>query len=293
VRDLCKEAGIEVFEVEVGETNVLTKMHQLEREGYFVPLGVEAYNGGTILFGSEVRDGTLVMLLLSLCLSDKGVFAQLKRLLGERQPWGEACSLYDIWSHLPSYRTIQGECISSESASNQEKFKLAVEEVFERKKKIIPHRGFLLEDFPEVEFVAARISNSEETMILKGRGKRIKQDGGFKIVLIDRLKRRHFIWFRGSKTELGLLRTCADSPDTHMAIKLAVLEEQILQEASRICRDGSTDSIHGTGNSSLTVKAHPRFRKIVILAKSPSLLPGIISYALKRLRLILCEQGKI
>ena len=40
--------GAQVFLVETGEINVVSKMHQLRQQGYDVPVGVEGANGGTV-----------------------------------------------------------------------------------------------------------------------------------------------------------------------------------------------------------------------------------------------------
>ena len=54
--------GAEVFVVETGEINVVSKMHALREAGYDVPVGVEGANGGTIFESATCRDGLQVAL---------------------------------------------------------------------------------------------------------------------------------------------------------------------------------------------------------------------------------------
>ena len=104
--ELAQYFGAEVFEAETGEINVVTKMHQLEEQGYFVPIGIEGYNGGSILFGTEVRDGTLVGLLAGLVLSDRSVFNTLQATLN-RPVVEDTYNFVDVLEALPRYYTRQ------------------------------------------------------------------------------------------------------------------------------------------------------------------------------------------
>jgi phosphomannomutase len=60
VKQVAAAFGAELFEVETGEINVVTKMRELERHNISAVVGVEGPNGGTVFSGTTCRDGTLV-----------------------------------------------------------------------------------------------------------------------------------------------------------------------------------------------------------------------------------------
>lgn len=245
VVEIAEKFGVEVVEVEVGEANVVTVMHELEQGvypgkesiKYFVPMGMEGANGGTIFMGTEVRDGALTALMCILALSDRSVFDELARRMdkkneGEVNNAGEKFLLLDILNILPKYYTKQENLKEKGVALSQEKIKKNLEEAFIS--RIIPasENGlFKISGLGDKTFKMYQILNYEETRVLPGRGNRKNHTGGFKILLIDADNKKHFIWFRGSKTESGLFRAVVDSPDYDMAQLLFEVQKSLYKES--------------------------------------------------------------
>jgi len=227
---LCEKLGIEVVEVEIGEANVVTKMHQLEQEGYFVPIGIEGYNGGTILFGSNIRDGTQTALLSLFGLSNMEGFNYLRKSLGLEEWKEKAYSLQDILNSLPVYYTAQSN-IFAETELSQEEIKDGLENAFEAKVKYLDGTNFTLGGLEGAEFASYEFLNYEETRVLHGKSSRVTGTGGFKILLTDIRGNRHFMWFRGSKTEKGVFRICADSSEKDLSERLFRLQQELYKEA--------------------------------------------------------------
>ncbi|MBU4342845.1 MAG: 6-phosphogluconolactonase [Candidatus Omnitrophica bacterium] len=232
VWELCSQLGIEVFEVETGEVNVVSKMHELEAEGYFVPIGIEGYSGGTVFRGTEIRDGTLTALLALSVLSDIDTLGYFKEHfdLKVRKDVNDYV-LSDILECLPEYHTHQTDLEAEGVQLTQRQIKSNLEEVFERKIIAVSQGKFTVEGLNGIEFVSYEFLNYEETNMFKGKGNREKQTGGFKILLTDTQGKRHFMWFRGSKTEAGVFRVCVDSPDEDISEALKGLQEELYQSA--------------------------------------------------------------
>ncbi len=244
VAEIAEKFGVEVIEVETGEANIVTVMHELEQgkypgkegEKYFVPMGMEGANGGTIFMGTEVRDGTLTALMCVLALSDKAVFNELAKRMGkneeERLHAGQKFSLLDILNILPKYYTRQEDFKEKGITLSQQEIKEGLESAFIDRIKPTSENGlFNIFGLGDKEFKAYQIVNYEETRVLVGMGNRKSQTGGFKIALIDTENKKYFIWFRGSKTESGLFRAVVDSPDSIVTEKLAELQRELYQHA--------------------------------------------------------------
>ncbi|HTY44873.1 MAG TPA: glucosamine-6-phosphate deaminase, partial [Patescibacteria group bacterium] len=230
VHDLAKMFGAEIVEVDIGEANVVTRMHELEQEGYFVPIGVEGYNGGTIFMGTEVRDGTLTALMSLLMLSSRALIDELCAMTGRSIPPGDYM-LTDILEILPRYHTIQSDLREDGVTLSQSVIKERLEEAFLMRVRSAGKGAFRIEGLEGMEFNQYEFRNAEETRVLVGKRNRINQDGGFKILLTDTRGNLHFIWFRGSKTEAGVFRTAADSADPQIAEKLFELQQSMYRFA--------------------------------------------------------------
>ncbi len=251
--ELCRKLGIDVFETDNGETNIVTGMHKLENEGFFVPIGIEAYNGGTILFGSEVRDGTLSALLYLLVNSDTAASEMLKRL-----------------TNTPAYHTIQ-EQRTTDMPTIDATAKKQIAGNFKRRIQDIPGKGFRVDGLGETVFARLEILTHEETDTFELADDVITGSGGFKILLTDTIGDRHFMWFRSSKTEPGILRLCADSKDAAMVSLLAKLQEALYTQDA-----GGYPSDHPARK----MTRRPFLISFLIAAASGMLLPqlGCVSF---------------
>ncbi|MFC1570629.1 pyridoxal-phosphate dependent enzyme [Candidatus Omnitrophota bacterium] len=229
IKDVAKEFGVEVFEVETGEVNVVSKMHELEEEGYFVPMGMEA--SGTIYRGSEVRDGSLTALLYMLTLGEINNSPKMRGLLGLREDRADY-TLIDILSTLPKQYTFQRKLESDGVTLRPGTLQERLEDLFEEKLLYSSEgEGFKVEGLGDTEFISYEFLNYEGTRVRKGKGARKTRDGGFKILLTDIGGDKHFMQFRESRTESGIIRVCTDSPDSSLGVTLNNLVESLYDEA--------------------------------------------------------------
>jgi len=141
-------------------------------------------------------------------------------------------SLQDILNILPKYYTIQKDLKEEGVTASSEVVKARLEAAFTKRIKEDSNKGtFKIEGLWDKEFKEYKFLNYEETRVLEGMGNRVTQTGGFKILLTDTDDKRHFIWFRGSKTELGVFRACVDSPDKNLSQDLSRLQNFLYKEA--------------------------------------------------------------
>jgi len=235
VAEIAIRFGAEVVEADIGEANIVTKMHELEKEGFFVPIGVEGYNGGTIFMGTEVRDGTLTALMSILALSEKGIFQRLSEKMGMEDRYQQFSnnlySLEDILDILPRYNTVQGDLTSDDAAFSSEDIKNRIEDAFRSRIRDVSEGIFQIDGMEGVKFKKYELRYFEETRVFINKDDRKDKTGGFKIVLTDIEGREHFLWFRGSKTQPSLFRIASDSSDYDLAKKLAEFQESLYKEA--------------------------------------------------------------
>jgi len=97
VKQVAAAFGADVFEVETGEINVVTKMQDLERQGLCAVIGVEGPNGGTIFAGTTCRDGTLVGAGALLAAADEELARARADLDAERQRRAEDAEQQQRW----------------------------------------------------------------------------------------------------------------------------------------------------------------------------------------------------
>jgi hypothetical protein len=235
VAEIARRFGVEVIEVDVGEANVVTRMHELEKEGFFVPIGVEGYNGGTIFMGTEVRDGTLTALMSILALSEREVFQRLSERMGREKEYKQfldkSYSLEDILGVLPHYNTVQGDLTSDAVVLSIEEVKYSIEHAFRNRIENTPEGIFTINGIRDMKFKKYEFRYYEETRVYVNKDDRRNKTGGFKIVLTDVHGREHFLWFRGSKTQPALFRIACDSSDSDFSQALSEFQKSLYIEA--------------------------------------------------------------
>ncbi len=211
--------GAEIFKVETDEINVVTKMHQLRRDGYDVPVGVEGPNGGTIFGESTCRDGLQTALCAALGDEEPKLAEQLRLTLlqnGFKAPAGKL-RLPGILAALPKHfnRMLR---IEGSSSSPHGEIKARMEELFAQ--KVWPalsnkYRSYRFANFEGTEQVEKR--TGDET-------------GGWRIELEDG-KERAFVFARGSRTESGVWRLIVDDPDATRGARLLSAASDLMRMA--------------------------------------------------------------
>ena len=193
----------EVFHVETGEINVVTKMHILRNEGYDVPVGVEGANGGTIFETSTCRDGLQAALSAALAESQPEVAREWVRIAsktnGQIFDASRSVSLPELVASVPMNPNVMLR-LSSRPISHGE-LKKNIEQYFTD--SIWPR---LSSRFTSFEF-----QNFEETQQVS---KRTGDESGGWRVLMKSPDRRAAIFLRGSRTEAGIWRMIIDADDS-------------------------------------------------------------------------------
>ncbi|MHB9037447.1 MAG: hypothetical protein ACYC64_12340 [Armatimonadota bacterium] len=194
--------GAEVFHVETGEINVVTKMHKLRMEGYDVPVGVEGANGGTIFETSTCRDGLQAALSAALAESQPQVAREWVRISskvnGSHVDPTQPLSLDQLVATVPTNPNVMLRLSSPPMAHGE--LKRRIEDYFE---KILWPR--LRDRFQSFEF-----ENFEGTERVKHRS---GDESGAWRVLLHSNDRRAFVFLRGSRTEAGVWRMIVDADD--------------------------------------------------------------------------------
>lgn len=191
----------EVFLVETGEINVVTRMHELRQEGYDVPVGVEGANGGTIFETSTCRDGLQAALSAALAESETGLAEAWARAFGAAEPTkreNEEPSLQELISLVPANRNIITRVTCPPVSHGA--IKASVEQ------------GFADTLWPKLQsrFERYEFQNFEGTRVVAKRSG--DESGGWR-VFMETGNRRAFIFLRGSKTEAGVWRMIVDTDD--------------------------------------------------------------------------------
>lgn len=193
--------GAKVFMVETGEINVVTRMHQLRREGYDVPVGVEGANGGTIFGEATCRDGLQTALCAALADEQPALARQWLRVLsrnGHKVESREILRLPEVLGGVPVHfnrmESVRGPAIPHG----------------ELKSRMEEH--FVNELWPKLssKFTSYKFFDYEGAAVVKKRTG--DETGGWRVVLSDG-KDRAFIFARGSRTEAGVWRMIVDDPD--------------------------------------------------------------------------------
>lgn len=225
----CRWLGMDVSEVEVGEINVVTRMRQLEEEGFFTPAGTEGYSGGTVLRGTGVRDGTLITILQMLSASDPRVSFYLHRAL-RRSPSAAGPNLFGIRGLLPPYTSLQWQLqMPAVCGLTHDVMKDRIEAGFAGLLSGSDDQGYSVQGV-QGRFEGVSFQNAELTTVRRGRHSRTPgADGGFKIVLSSG-PHAHSIMIRGSKTGPEV-RALADSPDAGTALQLKEVLDRLFAKA--------------------------------------------------------------
>ena len=230
IEAVASQFGADYFEVETGEVNVVAKMHELANEGYFVPIGVEGSNGGTVFHGTRVRDGALTALMALLAVTDRAAVRELRNHY--TLPDRDDLLLSELLDALPDWHTVQSLIRAEGEFGPQQALKEALEAiVLEAQRRSAG--AVALAGLDALRLSAIELLHYEETRALRGPGNRRSQTGGFKVRLLDGETRPHFIWFRVSKTESGVARIVTDSPDREVARSLHELAHSWYREAIR------------------------------------------------------------
>lgn len=199
---VAKAFGAEVFVVETGETNVVTKMHSLRKEGWDVPVGVEGANGGTVFESSTCRDGLQAALSAALAESQPEVAREWLRIASAANHTAfnpaRPAALAELIASVPTNPNAMLR-LSSHIASHAE-LKSRIETFFSR--TIWPR---LQSSFESYEF-----ENYEGTDRVERRTG--DESGGWRVVLRAG-ERKAFVFLRGSRTEAGIWRMIVDAAD--------------------------------------------------------------------------------
>ena len=202
--------GAQVFVVETGEINVVSKMHSLRRKGYDVPVGVEGANGGTIFESSTCRDG---------------LQAALSAALAESQPqvsreWVKLASKANGAAFDPTRPLSLPELIASVPANPNALVRLSCPPISHGDVKRRMEDYFTRSVWPRLasRFEDYKFENYEGTACVPERTG--DQSGAWRVVLCSP-ERRAFVFLRGSRTEAGVWRMIVDADD---ASDFAVIE---------------------------------------------------------------------
>jgi phosphomannomutase len=214
VKQVAAAFGAEVFEVETGEINVVTKMQDLERQNLCAVIGVEGPNGGTIFSGTTCRDGTLVGAGALLAAAD----TELRRIIADALAPGRQirAALAGFIEILPTQRSFM------ERHDAPADWNMTVD-AFDR-------------EFPRM--FASDLARTWERFDIMysytryaGPQRPAAAWYGWKARLF-RPGAEGFLWIRGSKTEAGIARVVGDAPDEASARTLVDLGRRLLQPDS-------------------------------------------------------------
>lgn len=196
---VARAFGAEVFTVETGEINVVTRMSQLRSEGYDVPVGVEGANGGTIFESSTCRDGLQVALSAAEAEANPDIAGEWMHVAGQMglgaSFTSELPSLEDILKSIPTAfnRMLRLSSAPGEDAGILHKLEKSFEE------KTWPQ---LAESFGSYQF--QYFSGACQVASLLGLS------GSWRVMLGDE---EGFIFLRQSRTERGVWRLIVDVVD--------------------------------------------------------------------------------
>ncbi len=203
VRCIASVYGVDVFETEVGEANVVNRGIELREEGYTVRFLGEGSNGGSITHPSEVRDPLNMITALLKLLRLPGPFEDWCRRIGRPEVGRSGFTPANIIATLPSFTTTP---VSAERAKmtikthNHGELKAAWEEIFKRQWSL--EKNKLEEEFGFTDWIEIN-NEGTKSRIGSGTGERSGEErGGLKVVFKDRNgDDAGFLWMRGSGTE--------------------------------------------------------------------------------------------
>jgi phosphomannomutase len=212
VKRVAAAFGAEVFEVETGEINVVTKMQDLERRGLCPVVGVEGPNGGTVFSGTTCRDGTLVGAGALLAAADAELRAIIGQTLAPARRMGPV--LAGFIEILPAQRsfmekhTAPADWSTTVDALDREFPRLFADEL-----------AATWERFDIVYSYTRYVGPERPTATGYGWKARLFRPGA-----------EGFLWIRGSKTEARVARVVGDAPDEMSARALLELGRRLLSD---------------------------------------------------------------
>lgn len=212
---VARAFGAEVFQVETGEINVVTKMHTLRQAGYDVPVGVEGANGGTIFESATCRDGLQVALSAAQAESMPEVACEWMRLItginGRGFDSSRGLSLRELLDSIPMNSNVM--------------FKLSSPPMPHGEVKRNMERYFVKTIWPSLNssFETYQFQNFEETEMVE---ERTGDESGAWRIMLSSPEREAFVFVRGSRTESGVWRMIvdADQMDDYNVVESAARE---------------------------------------------------------------------
>lgn len=215
---VARAFGAEVFLVETGEINVVTKMDLLRREGWDVPVGVEGANGGTIFETATCRDGLQAALSAALAESQPEVSREWVRIAANGRADSPAqLTLEELVASVPTNPNVLLR-LSSPPMSHAE-IKRRVEDVFTKRVWSglqSRFQSFEFQNFEGTEQVARRTGD---------------ESGAWRVML-HAPERQAFVFLRGSRTEAGVWRMIVDADDAADFAELEPAARAMFEEAS-------------------------------------------------------------
>lgn len=192
--------GAEVFQVETGEINVVSRMHSLRQAGYDVPVGVEGANGGTIFESATCRDGLQVALSAAQAESMPQVACEWMRMVN-----GLNGCAFDSSQGV----TLQ-ELVDSVPVNPNVMFRLSSPPISHGEVKRNMEQHFRAVTWPVLRsrFENYAFENFEETRMVDTRTG--DESGAWRVVL-HAPDRQAFVFVRGSRTESGVWRMIVDA----------------------------------------------------------------------------------
>ncbi|HEX6570410.1 MAG TPA: hypothetical protein VF055_00210 [Steroidobacteraceae bacterium] len=210
VKQVAAAFGAEVYEVETGEINVVTKMQDVERHNMCAVVGVEGPNGGTVFAGTTCRDGTLVGAGALLAAADAELRQIIAHTLTPGRPMG--ADLAGFIEILPSQRSFMekhrapadwSETVTTLDRRFAELFASELSRTWARFEIVYSYTRYVGPERP--------------TAAGYGWKARLFRPGG-----------EGFLWVRGSKTEAGVARVVGDAPDVESARALVDAGRRLL-----------------------------------------------------------------
>jgi phosphomannomutase len=212
VKQVAAAFGADLFEVETGEINVVTKMQDLELHNVCAVVGVEGPNGGTVFSGTTCRDGTLVGAGALLAAADAELRAIIAHLLAPGRQMGadlagfiEVLPLQRSFMEKHAAPTDWGTAVDTFDRHFPRIFASELAPAWERFEIVYSHRRYVGPERP----AAAGF----------GWKARLSRPGG-----------EGFLWIRGSKTEAGVARLVGDGPDGTEARALVDIGRRLLSQ---------------------------------------------------------------
>ncbi|MGI6611091.1 MAG: hypothetical protein ACOX4G_11345 [Limnochordia bacterium] len=201
---VARAFGAEVFVVETGEINVVSKMYALREAGYDVPVGVEGANGGTIFESATCRDGLQVALSAAQAESVPDIVTEW--LTARRH----------IADDTPSVPTQPGSVLPALLASipvnHNVALKLTAPALPQGEFKRGLEACFVKMAWPVLEshFDSYEFQNFEGLHMVP---ERTGDESGAWRVYLQAVDRDAFVFVRGSRTEAGVWRMIIDAED--------------------------------------------------------------------------------